>query len=58
MNKSTIDTEQMPPAGGKVFAMPAAVLRPGDVVAEILCCGAHALLVQALEVEIAAHLVT
>ena len=58
MNKSTRDNEQMPPAGGKVLEMPAAVPRPGDVVAEILRSGAQALLAQALEAEIAAHLAT
>ena len=36
MNKSTRDNEQMPPAGGNVLAMRAAVPRPGDVVAELL----------------------
>ena len=47
MNKRTRDNEQMPPAGGKVLEMPAAVPRPRDVVAEILRSGAQALLVQA-----------
>ena len=56
MNKSTRDNEQMPPAGGNVLAMPAAVPRPGDVVAELLRNGAAALLEKALEAEIAAHL--
>ena len=56
MNKSTRDNEQMPPAGGNVLAMPAAVPRPGDVVAELLRNGAQALLEKALEAEIAAHL--
>ena len=56
MNKSTRDKEQMPPAGGNVLAMPAAVPRPGDVVAELLRNGAAALLEKALEAEIAAHL--
>ena len=56
MNKSTRDNEQMPPAGGNVLAMPAAVPRPGDVVAELLRNGVEALLETALEAEIAAHL--
>ena len=56
MNKSTRDNEQTPPAGGNVLAMPAAVPRSGDVVAELLRNGAQALLEKALEAEIAAHL--
>ena len=36
MNKRTRDNELMPPAGGNVLTMPAAVPRPGDVVAELL----------------------
>ena len=56
MNKSTRDNEQMPPAGGNVLAMPAAVPRPGDVVAELLRNGVQALLETALKAEIAAHL--
>ncbi len=46
----------MPPAGGNVLAMRAAVPRPGDAVAELLRNGAQALLEKALEAEIAAHL--
>ena len=55
MNKSTRDNEQRPPAGGKVLEMAAALPRPGEVVAELLRNGAQALLLQALEAEIAAH---
>lgn len=53
MNKSTRD-EQRPPAGGNVLEL-AAAPSPGEVVAELLRNGAQALLVQALEAEIAAH---
>ncbi len=47
MNKSTRDNEQMPSAGGNVLAIPSAVPRPGDVVAELLRNGAQALLEKA-----------
>ena len=55
MNKSTRDNEQRPPAGGKVVELAAALPSPGEVVAELLRNGAQALLLQALEAEIAAH---
>lgn len=55
MNKSTRDNEQRPPAGGKVLELAAALPQPGEVVAELLRNGAQALLLQALEAEVAAH---
>ena len=55
MNKNTTDNEQRSPAGGKVLELAAALPRPGEAVAELLRNGAQALLLQALEAEIAAH---
>ena len=49
MNTSTRYNEQMPPASSNVFATPAAVQRPGDVVAELIRNCAQALLEKALE---------
>ena len=57
MNKSTRD-EQRPPEGGKILELAAGVPSPGEVVAEPLRNGAQALLLQALEAEIAAHVIS
>ena len=56
MNKSTRDNEAVRSAGGAVIDMPAGMPGAGDAVAAILRSGAQALLAQALEAEIAAHL--